>query len=129
MGLGRPGGAFILRRKGGIVWGYVPAQCRETRTGGLTFFFSISRRYAPLPPYSVSWARLEIYPAPGGAGSASKASAPKSAGVGTRVSRSARVIKLGQGSGARVLAPLAGSPCPLPLLGGKVEAFRVMLPL
>ena len=40
---GMAGGASIPSGKGGTVWGYVPAQCRELATGGyvpFTFHFA-----------------------------------------------------------------------------------------
>jgi hypothetical protein len=59
IGQGR-GAASISGEMGGTEWGDVPAQCREIRTGGLTFFFSILRRRMGRPPYTVAWPRLEI---------------------------------------------------------------------
>ena len=99
-----------------------PRNAANWQPGVMSLFFSISRRCMRFAPYSVSSPIPGIYPAPGGAGSASKASLAQCSGARRSASRSARVIGLGQGAGARVPASLArpsGS-------GGEAEGFSAM---
>jgi hypothetical protein len=119
---GWPGGLRSQAERAAPYGDMSPHNAANWRPGVMSLLPSISRRCEPLAPYSVSGPLPGIYPPPGGAGSASKASLAQCSGARRIASRSARVIGLSQGAGARVPASLArpsGS-------GGEAEGFSAM---